>query len=182
MDRASGDFARGARRCRPCSWPTVIGVAGCGDDPAVEGEARTDRAGERIEELAFEARRRQKETAQAGRRLVEEPEERAEARARLRKLAREARDLGGRVRREAAGETEARAVRRATERVERGAEQLLAFARSERGNLLVITRNSLNAADEQLDGVANRLDVRLGEGAREDLDALRREVPELPEP
>ncbi len=73
-------------------------------------------------------------------------------------------------------------MRRATERVEWGAEQLLTFSRSERGNVLVIARDSLNEADQELDGVANRLDARLGEDARRDLEALRRDVPELPEP
>ncbi len=161
---------------------TALGVVGCGDDATVDAAPSRDSSAERIEELALEARQLQEETAEAGRRLVEEPGERAQARARLRELAGEARDLGQRVRREVSGEAEARAVRRATERVERGAEQLLTFSRSERGNLLVIARDSLNEADQELDGVANRLDARLGEDARTDLEALRREVPELPEP
>ena len=100
----------------------------------------------------------------------------------MRKLAGDARDLGAQVRRQAPDEPEAQSVRRAAERVERGAEQLLAFARTERGNLVVTARESLNEADQELDGVADRLDVRLAEDAREDLDALRREVPPLPTP
>lgn len=159
-----------------------IGAAGCGSDAAVVDEADTDRAGERIEQLALEARRLQEETAEAERRLVEQPEERAEARAGLQELAGEARELGEEVRREAPDAPEARSVRRAAERVERGAEQLVTFTRSERENLLLTARNSLNEADQELDGVADRLDGRLGDEARDELDALRREVPELPAP
>ena len=160
----------------------AVALTACGDDAPVGDGARAVPAGERIERLALEARRLQEETVEAGRRLVEEPQERGEARARLRELAREARDLGGEIRTEAPDAPEARAVRRAAERVERGAEQLLTYSRTERGDVLVIARDSLDAADQQLDGVADRLDVRLGEAAREDLEALRREVPELPEP
>lgn len=148
----------------------------------MSGDVDTEQAGERIEELAVEARRLQEETAQAGRRLVEEPAERDEAQARLRELAGDARALAGQVRQEAPEAPEAPSVRRAAEQVERGAEQLLTFVRSERGDLVVTARESLNEADQELDGVADRLDVRLGENAREDLDALRREVPPLPVP
>lgn len=160
----------------------AIALAGCGSEPAVSEDVRTDRAAEKINDLALEARRLQEETAQAGRRLVERPEQRDEARARLRELAGDARDLGAQVRREAPRAPEAQSVRRAAERVERGAEQLLAFARSKRGDLVVTARESLDQADRELDGVADRLDLRLDEDARRDLDALRREVPSLPSP
>lgn len=180
-DRRTGRLGR---------WPApaavlvsaAIGVAGCGGDPAVSQDTSADAGAERIERLALEARRLQEETAQVGRRLVEDPANRAEARSRLRELAGDARALGAQVRKEAPDAPEARAVRRAAERVERGAEQLTSFARSGRDNQLVVARETLNAADQQLDAVADRLDVRLGDEARQDLEALRRDVPELPAP
>ncbi len=177
---------RRARRSRMVMAGIVaasLAGAGCGaEEPAVSGEVSTERAGDRIEELALEARELQEETVEVGRRLVEQPEARAEARKRLRELAAEARELGTEIEREAPDAPEARALRRAVERTERGAEQLITFARSERGNLVVTARNSLNEADQELDGVADRLDVRLGDEAQRELDALRREVPQLPVP
>ena len=161
-----------------------LGVAGCGDDAAVteQEQPSTEQASERIEELALEARRLQEETVETGRRLVEQPAEREEARERLEELAGEARELGEQVREDAPDAPEARSVERASERVERGAEQLVTFAESERENLIVTARESLNAADQELDRVADRLDTRLGDDARDELEALRREVPELPAP
>lgn len=175
------------RRPRGATLPALlvavsILLAACGSEPVVTEDVSTDRAAERIEELALEARRLQEETVEAGRRLVEQPEERDEAEARLRELAEDARDLGEQAREEAPDAPDAQSVRRAAERVERGAEQLLTFARTERRNLVVTARESLDEADQELDGVADRLDVRLGEEARKDLDALRREVPALPTP
>ena len=179
----SGRLAR--RFIPPAVALTVaLGVAGCGDDATVNGQQppSAERAGEGIEELALEARRLQEESVETGRRLVEQPEDRAEARARLEELAGEARELGEAVREEAPDAVEAQSVRRAAERIERGAEQLVTFAESDRENLIVTARESLNQADEELDGVADRLDARLGDDARDELEALRREVPELAAP
>lgn len=174
-----------ARRSAPLAVALAVslGAAGCGGDNAVVNDPPSaEEAGERIEELALEARRLQEETVETGRRLVEQPEEREEARQRLEELAGEARELGMEVREEAPDAPEAEQVRRAAERVERGAEQLVTFTESERENLLVTARNSLNEADQELDGVAEELDTRLGDEARDDLEQLRREVPEIPVP
>ena len=175
-----------ARRSAPLAVALAVslGAAGCGGDDAVVDEppSSTEEAGERIEELALEARRLQEETVETGRRLVEQPEEREEARERLEELAGEARELGEEVRAEAPDAPEAESVEMASERIERGAEQLLTFAESERENLIVTARESLNEADQELDGVADELDTRLGDDARDELEQLRREVPELPAP
>ena len=181
-----------ARRSAPLAVAVAVslGAAGCGgDDAVVEEQPNAEQAGEqveqtseRIDELALEARRLQEETVEAGRRLVEQPAERQEAQQRLEELAGEARELGEQVRAEAPDAPEAQSVERAIERVERGAEQLLSFSESERENLVVTARESLNEADQELDGVADRLDTRLGDEAREELERLRREVPELPAP
>lgn len=174
-----------ARRSAPLAVALAVslGAAGCGGDNAVVNEPPSaEEASERIEELALEARRLQEETVETGRRLVEQPEQREEARERLEELAGEARELGEEVREEAPDAPEAQSVRRAVERVERGAEQLVTFTQSERENLLITARESLNEADQELDGVANELDTRLGDDARDELERLRREVPELPAP
>lgn len=175
-----------ARRSMPVAAAVTVAlaVAGCGDDAAVNApeQPSTKQASERIEELALEARRLQEETVETGRRLVEQPGEREEAQARLEELAGEARELGETVREEAPEAPEAPEVRRAAERIERGAEQLVTFAESNRENLVVTARDQLNEADQQLDGIADRLDVRLGDEARDELEQLRREVPELSVP
>lgn len=174
-----------ARRSTPMAVALAVslGAAGCGGDNAVVNEpASTEEAGERIEQLALEARRLQEQTVETGRRLVEQPEEREQARQRLEELAGQARELGDEVRADAPDAPEAQAVETAAERVQRGAEQLMTFAESERPNLVVTARESLNEADQQLDGVADELDTRLGDDARDELEQLRREVPELPAP
>ena len=174
-----------ARRSTPLAVALAVslGAAGCGGDNAVVNEPpSTEEAGERIEELALEARRLQEETVETGRRLVEQPEEREEATQRLEELAGEARELGEEVRAEAPDAPEAQSVETAAERVERGAEQLMTFAESERENLLVTAREALNEADQELDAVADDLDTRLGDDARDELEQLRREVPEIPAP
>jgi uncharacterized coiled-coil DUF342 family protein len=160
-----------------------MAVTGCGgDDAAVDEQPDTDQVSERVEELALEARRIQEDTVETGRELVEQPEDRDEARERLEELAGEARDLREEVRQDAPDAPEAESLERAARRVERGAEQLMTFAESERENLVATARESLNEADQELDGVADSLDTRLGDDARDELESLRREVPELPAP
>ena len=185
--RRSSQYGTGgfARRTAPLAVALAVsmGAAGCGgDDAVVDEQPSTEEASERIEELALAARRLQEEAVETGRRLVEQPEEREEARERLEELAGEALDLREEARAEAPEAPEAQSVATASERVERGAEQLLTFAESERENAIVAARESLNQADQELDGVADRLDARLGDEARAELERLRREVPELPAP
>lgn len=134
------------------------GVAACGSNPAVGGEGGPDRDAERIQAFASEARRLLQETADAGGRLAEQPQPGSEVRARLRTLAREARDLRGRIRRQDADARESRSLLAAVELIERGAEELLVFARTGRGDWLMTARDALTEAGELLDGVESRLD------------------------
>ena len=69
----------------------------------------------------------------------------------------------------------------AADRVERGAMELMEFAESEREEQFTSARELLREADQELDGVAQELDTRLGEDEMRQLEELRREVPELPE-
>lgn len=160
---------------------TSVVAAGCGSDTVATETPEADRVGERIEELAVEARQLQEDTVEIGRELAEDPEARDEARSRLEGLADEARDLGARVQEEAPEAPEAESVSEAADQVERGARQLMDFAESERGEQFTSARDLLRQADQELDGVAGDLDSRLGEDELRQLEELRREVPELPQ-
>lgn len=126
-------------------------------EPAVSEKSGADRGLEQIDGFGSEARRLLRETADVKARLAKRPGHGAAARMRLRELAGEARDLRSRVRRQVPDAPEATSIIAAAELIERGAEQLLAFARSGRDDWLMTARDALNEAEQRLDGVGDRL-------------------------
>lgn len=157
-------------------------AAGCGGaDTATPEAPEVEQVSERIEALAVEARQLQEETVQIGQELAENPEAREEATERLEGLADEARDLGMQVEAEAPDAPEAESVTQAANQVERGAMELMEFAESEREETFTSARELLKEADQELDGVAQDLDTRLGEDELRQLEELQREIPELPQ-
>lgn len=173
------------RRARRSSLLAVVAAtsavaAGCGSDTATTETPEAEQLSERIEALAVEARELQEETVEIGRELAEDPEARDEARSRLEELANEARDLEKRVEEEAPDAPEADSVSQAADQVELGAMELMEFAESEREEQFTSARELLREADQELDGVAQDLDTRLGEDELRQLEELRREIPELP--
>ncbi len=175
------------RRARRSSLLAVVAAtsavaAGCGgSDTATPETPDVEQVGDRIEALAVEARQLQEETVEIGRELAEDPEARDQATARLEGLADEARDLGTQIEAEAPDAPEAESVSQAADQVERGAMELMEFAESQREEQFKSARDLLKQADQELDGVAEDLDTRLGEDQLRQLEELRREVPELPQ-
>lgn len=156
----------------------VVASTGCGE-PAPPGDVTAERADRRVLELALEVRRLHEETVEAGTLLVEGSGDETGAATSLRVLSRDARELAARIRAHVPVLPETASLREAAEQVERGAERLLTFRRFEEPNVLLAGSDALEEADRELDAVARWLDARLDESAQRELDALRRDVPEI---
>jgi uncharacterized coiled-coil DUF342 family protein len=157
----------------------AVVAVGCGG-AATDAEVPTgDQAVDRAEALAEEVRQLQEEASEVGRRLVEDPEARAEAQAQAEQLEERARELAQQAETEAPEEPE---LRDAAQDVERATQELQEFAETEQTEALDAAREALNQADDELGSAAESLESRLGDEASDTLDDIRREVPELPRP
>lgn len=151
----------------------AVGLAACGSDEAPSGDA----AAREATELAQQTRELAGEVARTGRSAVEDPGAAADARERLRELEDQAREQARRAEDLPQSTNVREELRRTNERIAEAAARLERADPSERVQALEEARSRLRDARNGLGDVADRLEGQLPEGAREDLESLRDQLP-----